>query len=141
MFFFSKVVKKTKMCFVFNGKVHRPFIRFLRNPLFFLIKMCCVFFFLIFVRFFVFFFPRKSSSAIHSDFEEPPIFFNKNVLCFFLPHFCAFFCFFSFPRKSSHVIHSFDFQGRKKKQPGKKNSFFIHSKNIPQKCAKTILSG
>ena len=55
-----------------------------------------------------------------------------------LPHFCAFFCFL-FPRKSSHVIHSFDFQGQKKKQPGKKKQLFHSFKKYPPKVRKNDL--
>ena len=60
---------------------------------------------------------------------------------FFFSNLCVFFCFFSFPRKSSSVIHSFDFFGEKKNKPEKKNSFFIHSFEIPKKCEKTNFSG
>ena len=89
-----------------------------------------------------FYFPRKSSSVIHSDFDDVPIFFNKSCLCFFFPIFLVFFCFFSFPRKSSKVIHSFNFWSGKKKtnREIKKNSFFIHSFDNPQKFAKTNFS-
>ena len=93
--------KKTRCIFFFRGKVHRPFIRILRNPLFFLIKMCCVFF--------------------------------TSFLCVFL--------FFFFPRKSSHVIHSFDFQGRKKKQPGKKTAFSFIQKISPKSAQKRSYPG
>ena len=90
-----------------------------------------------------FFFPRKSSSVIQSDFDEVSFFFNKSCLYFFFPGILRVFLFFSFPRKSSSVIHSFDFFGGKKKNKPekKKNSFFIHSFEIPQKCEKTNFSG
>ena len=79
----------------------------------------------------VFFFPRKSSSAIHSDFDEVLFFFNKSGLFFFVAYFACFFVFF-FSRTSSHVIHSFNFGGRKKKHnPEKKTAFsFIQSKSV-----------
>ena len=58
---------------------------------------------------------------------------------FFLPNF-VFFCQFFFPGKvHMSFIHSiFDAE---KKTTRKKNSFFIHSFDIPQKCTKTNLSG
>ena len=86
-----------------------------------------------------FFYYGKSSSVIHLDFEEIR-FFCKIGCVFFFPEFLCGFCVFFFPRKSSHVIHSFNFGGRKKKHnPEKKNSFFIHSFDIPQKVHKNEL--
>ena len=77
----------------------------------------------------VFFF-MQCSSVIHSDFEEVRFFFRQNlVVFFFLPNFCVFF----FSWKSAHVINSLDFLRPEKKTPRhKKNSFFIHSFDLPQ---------
>ena len=88
----------------------------------------------------VFFLYGKCSSVIHTDFEEIP-FFLQNWLCFyFLAFLCGFLCFFFHGKVHMSFIHSI-FEAGKKTQTGKKNSFFIHSFDIPQKCAKTNFSG
>ena len=52
-------------------------------------------------------------------------------------------CVFFFPRKSSLAIHSFDFKAVFffPAPEIKKNSFFIHSFEIHQKCTKKNFSG
>ena len=90
--------------------------------------------------FFVFFFPRKSSSVIHSDFDE--FHFFLKLVVFFFPHFCVFFCVFFFPRKSLIVIHSFVFFWVKKNEPEKKTAFsFIHSIIIHKNAQKLTFPG
>ena len=54
---------------------------------------------------------------------------------------CVFFVCFFFPRKSSYAIHSFDFTAVFFSGNEKKNSFFIHSFEIHQKCTKKISAG
>ena len=87
-----------------------------------------------------FFFPRKSSSAIHSDFEEPPIFLIK-MCCVFSPSFLCVFLFFFF-RGKVHVslIHSL-FKVGKKNNPGKKPAFSFIQKISPKSAQKRSYPG
>ena len=111
----------------------------------------------------VFFFTRKSTLVINSFISENSVsakrekkscsrgkvhrsfnqilmkflFLYKSCVCFF-PHFCVFCFFFLFHGKVQRsFIHSF-FAAEKKHE---KNSFFIHSFDIPHKCAKNNFSG
>ena len=65
-------------------------------------------------------------------------FFNQSWLCLFVP---VFLCVFFYGQDRWSFIHSI-FEPEKKTTREKiKNSFFIHSFDIPQKCTKTIFSG
>ena len=70
-------------------------------------------------------------------------FFNKSGLFFFLRIFRVFLCsFFSADKFTCHSFIQFLRLKKKKTSPGKKKkTCFIHSIEIPQKCAKTNLSG
>ena len=87
----------------------------------------------------VFFFPRKSSSAIHSDFDEVLFFFLTKVGCFFFAYFGCFFVFF-FSRGQVHMsfIHSILEAGKKNTTRKKKQLFHSFNRN-PSKMRKNEL--
>ena len=121
--------------FFLHGKVRRPFIHSNQKIVFFSPK------------------PKKKKQDVFFSFRGKvhrpfiPIlmkssFFLTKVGCFFLLRILrVFLCFFfSADKFTCHSFIQF-WRPEKKTQPGKKNSFFIHSIEIRQKCAKTNLSG
>ena len=101
-----------------------------------------------------FFFPKAKKKQdvffsfrgkVHRPFipilMKSSFFFNKSDLFFFLRILRVFLCsFFSADKFTCHSFIQFWRPEKKKHNPEKKNSFFIHSIEIPQKCAKTNLS-
>ena len=87
-----------------------------------------------------FFFPRKSSSAIHSDFEEPPIFLIK-MCCVFSPSFlCVFLFFFSAEKFTCHSFIRFSRSGKKTTRE-KKTAFSFIQKISPKSAQKRSYPG
>ena len=91
----------------------------------------------------VFFFPGKVHRSFIRIFNDFLSFLIKNGCVFFFPKICVFFCVFFFPGKvHMPFIHSiFGAEKKNTTREKKKNSFFIHSFDIPQKCTKTNFSG